>query len=118
MCLIGLALGAHADFPVVIAANRDEFHDRPAAPLKWWLPAEATAPILAGRDLSAGGTWIGLARNGRIGLVTNVRAPSRQRAAGPRRGGVVAAWLAADGTTESHWWAVVGGWWNRSEGGD
>jgi uncharacterized protein with NRDE domain len=82
MCLAVIALNAHPQYRVVIAANRDEFHARPAAPAHWW-----TSGILAGQDLSGGGAWFGVTRNGRWALVTNFRegiprdpdAPSRGR---------------------------------------
>jgi uncharacterized protein with NRDE domain len=93
MCLIGLALDAHPRFALVIAANRDEFHDRPAAALDWWQPSPQAPWILAGRDLLAGGTWLGLSSRGRLAMLTNVRDPSRQRAAVASRGGLVTAWL-------------------------
>ena len=70
MCLIVLAWRRHRDFPLVIAANRDEFHARPADPMAWW---EEQPTLLAGRDLRAGGTWLGVSRQGRIATVTNYR---------------------------------------------
>ncbi|MDR7271963.1 uncharacterized protein with NRDE domain [Pelomonas saccharophila] len=90
MCLAAFALNAHARFPLVIAANRDEFFARAAAPMAWWLDRPA---ILAGRDLSAGGTWFGLSRAGRLALLTNVRDPRRQNPAAPSRGALVVDWL-------------------------
>lgn len=93
MCLIGLALQAHARWPLVIAANRDEFHARPTAPLGWWRSAADTPWLLGGRDLSAGGTWLGWSDAGRIGALTNVRDPARQRADAASRGALVTAWL-------------------------
>lgn len=69
MCLILFAVNAHPDYPLVIAANRDEFYARPTQPLAPW----ADAPqLLAGRDLEAGGTWLGLTREGRFAAITNV----------------------------------------------
>lgn len=56
MCLVALALGADARFPLVIASNRDEYFERPTAPLGWWSARPGDAPVLAGRDLAAGGT--------------------------------------------------------------
>jgi uncharacterized protein with NRDE domain len=92
MCLAAFALNAHPRFPLVIAANRDEFFARPAVPMAWW----ADQPdILAGRDLSAGGTWFGLTRGGRLALLTNVREPGRQNPAAPSRGALVVDWLAS-----------------------
>ncbi|HEY9109284.1 MAG TPA: NRDE family protein [Roseateles sp.] len=96
MCLAAFALRAHPRFPLVIAANRDEFFARVAASMDWW----ADRPeILAGRDLSAGGTWFGLTRSGRLALLTNVREPGRQNPEAPSRGALVVDWLesAADG---------------------
>lgn len=96
MCLVALALEAHERFPLVLASNRDEFFDRPAAALDWWTPAAGRAPILAGRDLRGGGTWLGLNAQGRLALVTNVRNPADNDAAAPSRGEIVPAWLQAE----------------------
>ncbi|WP_066337731.1 NRDE family protein [Azohydromonas lata] len=88
MCLVALAWDAHPRFDLVLAANRDEFLDRPAAALHRW--ADGT---LAGRDLRAGGTWFGLNDVGRLALLTNVRRPSDMRADAPSRGEIVTQWL-------------------------
>ena len=72
MCLILVGWQAHPDFPLVVAANRDEFHRRPTAPLSFWPDAP---DVLAGQDLEAGGTWLGITRSGRFAAVTNVREP-------------------------------------------
>ena len=72
MCLAVLALDAHPRFALVLAANRDEFHARPALPAAWGTRAPFD-DILAGRDLAAGGTWLGVHRDGRFAFVTNVR---------------------------------------------
>ena len=72
MCLIVVGWRVHPDFPLVVAANRDEFHARPTAVANFW----ANAPeVIAGRDLEAGGTWLGITRSGRFAAVTNVREP-------------------------------------------
>lgn len=72
MCLILLGWQAHLDYPLVVAANRDEFYARPTAPAGPW----AEAPrLIAGRDLEAGGTWLGITETGRFAAVTNVREP-------------------------------------------
>src|ERR1700694_2692318 len=68
MCLAVVALDAHPQYRIVIAANRDEFHARPAAPAHWW-----TSGMLAGQDLVGGGAWFGVSRGGRWALVTNFR---------------------------------------------
>lgn len=72
MCLIALAWQTHPDYPLLVAANRDEFYARPASPARFW---EDTPDVLAGRDLKAGGTWLGLTRQGRFAALTNVREP-------------------------------------------
>lgn len=90
MCLAAFALNAHPRFPLVIAANRDEFFARPASPMAWW---PDHPDLLAGRDLGAGGTWFGLTRTGRLALLTNVREPGRQIADAPSRGALVTGWL-------------------------
>jgi uncharacterized protein with NRDE domain len=92
MCLAVIALDAHPRYAVVLAANRDEFHARPAKVAHWWNDA-GSAPILAGRDLAQGGTWLGLARDGRWAFVTNVREPSRFDPLAPSRGSLVPALL-------------------------
>ena len=92
MCLLVLAWQAHARYRLVVAANRDEYHERPAAPLaKWPGPAE----LLAGRDLRAQGTWLGIDRERRFGVVTNFRELQRTRAGAPSRGGLVPLYLGA-----------------------
>ena len=93
MCLAAFALNAHPRFPLVIAANRDEFYARASAPMAWW---EDRPGLLAGRDLEAGGTWFGLTRTGRVALLTNVREPGRQQAGARSRGDLVVDWLAGD----------------------
>ncbi len=72
MCVLALWLGADPDAPVIVAANRDEFFGRPAAP-----PSEIEPGIIAGRDLQAGGTWLGVNRHGLFAAVTNRREPPR-----------------------------------------
>ena len=82
VCLILLAWRVHPDYPLVLAANRDEFHQRPAAPAVWW----SSPRILAGRDLSAGGTWLAVTPDGRFAALTNYRDPGRPRSDAPSRG--------------------------------
>lgn len=72
MCLIAFALGQNSHFPLVLAANRDEFYQRPTAPMAWWT-TEANTEVLSGRDQRSGGTWLAVTRDGRISAVTNVR---------------------------------------------
>lgn len=68
MCLILFAYRVRADAPLIVAANRDEFHGRPAALAQRWTDAPT---VLAGRDLTAGGTWLGVSASGRFAAVTN-----------------------------------------------
>ena len=65
-----LAWQTHPEFPLIVVANRDEYHQRPSTPLHFWTDAP---DILAGRDLKGGGTWLGVNRNGRWAGVTNYR---------------------------------------------
>jgi uncharacterized protein with NRDE domain len=86
MCLILVVWRAHAEYPCVIAANRDEFHSRATAAAAWW-PTQP--PILAGRDLEAGGTWLGVQPSGRFAALTNYRDPRLIRTGVPSRGRLV-----------------------------
>lgn len=81
MCLILLAWKAHPEFPLVVAANRDEYHARAASPAQFW---QDRPEILAGRDLVAMGTWMGVARSGRFAAVTNYRGATEPAAARSR----------------------------------
>lgn len=108
MCLIGLALDAHPRFALVIAANRDEYFERPAAGLDWWRSTDRSPWLLAGRDHSAGGTWMGLSSRGRLAMLTNVRDPARHRADAPSRGTLVPAWLDSAEAAEVLWPRVAG----------
>ena len=93
MCLIALAWRARPDLPLVVAANRDEWRQRPAQPAHWW-PDHPS--IYAGRDLQAGGTWMGMTRAGRFAAVTNFRDPSDRRSTARSRGELVSGFLLAD----------------------
>jgi len=90
MCLILIGWQSHPDFPLVIAANRDEFYARRTRPAAWW---GQSVSLLAGRDEEAGGTWLGINRRGRVALLTNVRAPQERNARAPSRGLLVLAAL-------------------------
>lgn len=83
MCLILFAYQLHPNYPLVLAANRDEFYQRPTEPVHWWLE---TPDLLAGKDLQAGGTWMGLTRSGRFAAITNVREPGRKTEQAKSRG--------------------------------
>jgi uncharacterized protein with NRDE domain len=89
MCLIVLAWRVHPSFPLVVAANRDELHARPASAAGFW---PDHPEILAGRDLQARGTWLGVARNGRFATVTNYKGGLDPNAA-ESRGALVSRFL-------------------------
>lgn len=98
MCILLAAYQVHPRYRLVIAANRDEFHERPTAPLAFWSDQPR---ILAGRDLEQGGTWLGVDRRGRFGAVTNVRGGS---IASPRRsrGLLISEFLRGDDEPDRH----------------
>ena len=99
MCLILFAHRTHAAYPLVVGANRDEFHARPTAPSEWW---EDAPEVLAGRDLQGGGTWMGATRTGRFAAVTNVRDPALERIGAPSRGNLVADFLRGHDNPEEY----------------
>lgn len=90
MCVAVMAWDAHPRWKLVVAANRDEAHDRPTAPLHAWRDGSG---IIAGRDLLSGGTWLGVDTSGRVVLVTNYRFPGYPQPDRPSRGGLVTALL-------------------------
>lgn len=83
MCLLIVAHQSDPRYPLVIAANRDEFHARATATAGFW-PEQPD--LMAGRDLEQGGTWMGITRQGRFAAVTNYRDPSRTAPAPRSRG--------------------------------
>lgn len=99
MCLIALALNVHPAHPLLMVANRDEFHARPAAPLAWWPDAPA---LLAGRDLQGQGTWLGVSRSGRVAAVTNVRGADAAIRLPRSRGALVTAFLAGTASAAAY----------------
>ncbi|MDZ4397355.1 NRDE family protein [Hydrogenophaga sp.] len=98
MCLIAFALNADPARPLLIAANRDEFFDRPTAPLHRWRLEDGT-DVVGGRDLRDGGTWLGLDPDGRVAMLTNVR-QSELKPAQRSRGELVTRWLQSDGDVD------------------
>ena len=86
MCLIVFAWKATPEYRLVLAANRDEFHQRPAQKLHWWPDSPG---VLAGRDLQAGGTWLAAGQSGRVATVTNYREFKESRSGLRSRGELV-----------------------------
>ena len=96
MCLILVAWKSHPKYPCIVAANRDEIHQRATLPGPWW----ADRPqILAGRDLVAGGTWLGITRTGRWAALTNFRSLDLPRQNARSRGTLVTNVLESAGST-------------------
>jgi uncharacterized protein with NRDE domain len=93
MCLIAIAWQVRRDLPLLVAANRDEWRERPTKPAHWW---PERPELLAGRDLQAGGTWMGVTRGGRFAAVTNFRDPSDKRSTARSRGTLVTEFLVGD----------------------
>lgn len=90
MCLAVFAWQQHPRYTLILAANRDEYTVRPTAPAGFW----STAPhVFGGRDLQAGGTWLGITQDGRLGWITNYRNPQQNNPAAPSRGQLVADYL-------------------------
>ena len=97
MCLIALAWKVHPRWRLLLAGNRDEFHARPSLPLARW----EQPPIIAGKDLEAGGTWLGVTDGGRCSVVTNVRDP-RDPQHGRSRGLLALDFLAGTADAVTH----------------
>lgn len=103
MCLILFAHRQHTNYPLVLIANRDEYYARPTRAAHWW----DEAAVFAGRDLEAGGTWLGIGRNGRFAAVTNVREPGGMKAGKKSRGALTRDFLAGDSPAEDYLEALV-----------
>ncbi len=93
MCLILLAIDAHPRYRLVVAANRDEYYERPAKALSWW---REHPQLLAGKDLESDGTWLGITSSGRFAALTNHRQPESHRPDAPSRGWLVKELLTSD----------------------
>lgn len=90
MCLITFAFQQHPRYKLIVAANRDEAYERPTRPAQFWTEHPG---VLAGKDLRAGGTWLGINRTGRFSAITNYRDPSIQKNDPPSRGHLVLDFL-------------------------
>ena len=96
MCLLVIAWQVHPRYRLVVAANRDEFHERPTEAMAVWPRSPHGPPsddLIAGRDLRAGGTWLGVDRQRRFGIVTNFRELQRPAAGAPSRGNLIPGYL-------------------------
>lgn len=99
MCLIAFAYKEHPEYDLIFAANRDEFYDRPTRAAQFW---EKYSHILAGKDLQAGGTWMGITRKGYFSALTNFRDPSVQKENPPSRGHLVLDYLIRENDPEQY----------------
>jgi uncharacterized protein with NRDE domain len=99
MCLILIAYRVHPRYPLVLAANRDEFYQRPTAGAAFWPDAPY---LLAGRDLVHDGTWLGITRSGRLAALTNYRDPHAVIRNAPSRGGLVSGFLQSGISSEGY----------------
>ncbi len=90
MCLIIFSYRSHPVYPLILAANRDEFYERPTAQAAFW---KDYPYILAGKDLKAGGTWLGITKSGRVAAITNFRSPLSMKDSAPSRGELVNGFL-------------------------
>ena len=98
MCLILFAWQKHADYPLIAIANRDEYYARPSRDAHWWDDADT----FAGRDLEAGGTWLGVNRRGQFAAVTNVREPVGMQPGSRTRGDLTRNFLAGSDDAETY----------------
>jgi len=99
MCLIVLAVKKHPNYKLIIAANRDEYYDRATAAADFW---KDKPELLAGRDLQAGGTWLGITKGGRIAAITNYRDPASLKVQAPSRGKLVSDFLMSTESTDAY----------------
>jgi len=90
MCIILFSYKSNPEYPLILASNRDEFYDRPAAPATFW---DDEPELLAGRDLKECGTWLGITKSGRVASLTNFRAPHSVMENAPTRGALVTGFL-------------------------
>ena len=102
MCLILFAHQASPDYPLIVAANRDEFYTRPTTQASFWQDSSAAARLLAGQDKLAGGTWLGMTRSGRFAAVTNIRDPSQAELKTRSRGELTRDFLLGTTTPEAY----------------
>ncbi len=99
MCLIVFANNYHPDYKLILAANRDEFYKRPALPAKFW---DDHPELLAGKDLEAGGTWLGISKNGRFSAITNFRDPESLKKTKTSRGQLTTDFLLSSTSPEDY----------------
>lgn len=102
MCLILFAHQVHPNYPLVLAANRDESFARPTQQAGFWSDEDTGSEVLAGRDLQAGGTWLGLSKSGRFAAVTNIRDPSQTEKKPKSRGELTLKFLTSHQSAQDY----------------
>jgi len=98
MCILAWDWQPGSEIPLLLIGNRDEYYARPAQALDWWKGDQ----ILAGKDLQAGGTWLGVSRQGRLAALTNYRLPVIDTAPRPSRGELTTRFLQGDASPEQY----------------
>ena len=99
MCLLFFAYECHPNYSLILAANRDEYYNRPTEPAGFW---ESHPEVFAGRDLEMMGTWMGITKSGRFAALTNYRDPSLQIRGGESRGLLVRGFLCSEQSPEDY----------------
>lgn len=93
MCLLLFSYKSHPEYKLILAANRDEFYDRPSSSAQFW---DEDKNILAGKDLKEGGTWLGITRSGRFAAITNYRDMKTIKTSAPSRGSLTKRFLSSE----------------------
>ncbi|PKN19994.1 MAG: hypothetical protein CVU71_06420 [Deltaproteobacteria bacterium HGW-Deltaproteobacteria-6] len=99
MCLILFAYNVHPSYRLILAANRDEFYDRPSTPADFWTK---NPQVLAGIDLKEKGTWLGVTREGKFAAITNYRDPASWKDQAPSRGKLVSRYLTGSSAADKY----------------
>ncbi len=99
MCLVLVAYNVHPSYRLVLAANRDEFFERPSSSADFW---DDRRQVIAGRDLKGGGTWIGVTKKGKFAAITNYRDPASWKNNAPSRGRLVSAYLCGNQSADNY----------------
>ncbi len=100
MCILFLAINEHPNYPLIICANRDEFYNRPTKAAHFWQQQKG---LLAGRDLKAGGTWLGINQQGEFAALTNIRTGIQVDDTKKTRGELVTQFLHRDSKIDLQW---------------
>jgi uncharacterized protein with NRDE domain len=103
MCLLYIANNVHKEYKFILAANRDEFYDRPSLSAHFW---ENHPDLLAGKDLKAGGTWLGITKSGRLAAITNYRDMKNIKPNAPSRGSLTTDFLVGSSSPEEYYSSV------------